>query len=108
MATTLTAAVEITSKTTIPLDEDLIIAWKTNDEEIWGFDLRIGTEEGDWNVLNCHVGAMVREVSLPALPKELNKLFLEFSYVVPFNAMHHGAGSENILLSEKPIPIWRK
>ncbi|MDF0644569.1 MAG: hypothetical protein P0111_11090 [Nitrospira sp.] len=108
MATTLTAAVEITSQTTIPIQEDVIIAWKTNGEEILGFDIRIGATEGDWDVLNCHVGPMVQQISLPELPKNLTKLYLEFSYTIPAAAMHHGVGYEHVLLSEKPIPIWRK
>lgn len=108
MPTTTTVAVEITSPTTIPLSDDVLITWKTDSSEILGFDVRIGTEEGSWDVLNCGLGAMVREVSLPNLSKGLTKLYLEFGYVVPSNAMEHGHASENILLSEKPIPIWRK
>ena len=105
MATT-TAAVVITSPTTIPLEDDVVISWDINNQEILGFDVRIGTAEGLWDVFNGRLGKMVREVRLPGLPDDLVKLFLEFGYTVPSPDVDER--SENILISEKPIPIWRK
>jgi hypothetical protein len=100
--------VSITSPTTIPKNQDVVIAWKTDDADILGFEIRIGTVAGQWDVFSGRLGKDLRETRLPALPQNMTPLFVEFGYIVSSSAMNQGhASTENVLLNEEPMEITR-
>jgi len=100
--------VSITSPTTIPKNQDIVIAWKTNDADILGFEVRIGTVAGQWDVFSGRLGKDLRETRLSALPQNKTPLFVEFGYTVSSSATVQGHEStENVLLNEEPFQITR-
>lgn len=105
MGTTTVTSVQITSPTSIPLDRDVVIEWDVSGEVV-GFDVRIGTERGKWDILSCRLGGSVRAVSLPKLDKSISTLYLEFGYIVRID-VHEHEETENILVTEDPIVIRR-
>lgn len=103
-----TADVVITSPCSLPKNQDVVISWKTDNQEILAFEIRIGTEPGRWDILNSRLGRDLREVKLPGLPESMTPLYMEFGYVVPSSSMMTGhESSENVLLSEEPLKITR-
>lgn len=108
MGMTVDGEVTITSPTTIPKNQDVGISWETDHQEILGFEIRIGTEAGKWDIFNSRLGRDLRQVKLPGLPDNLTPLYIEFGYIVPSDSMMEGhATSENVLLSEEPMTISR-
>ena len=100
--------VSLISSTTVSKNEQVVIAWKTDNPEIVSFDIRIGTPGGRWDVLSATVGQRVSEIRLPSLPPELTPLYLEFGYTIPSGTGMHGhTHYENVLLTEDPIVISR-
>jgi len=98
----------ITSPTTIPKNQDVAIAWKTDNARILGFEVRIGTVAGRWDIFTSRIGKDLREIRLPCLPQDLTTLYVEFGYIVPSIATMHGhASTENVLLTENPLKITR-
>lgn len=105
---TTTADVVITSPTSLPKNQDVVVSWKANNPDIVGFEIRIGTGDGRWDILNCRLGKDLREVRLPGLPETLTPLYMEFGYIVPSSSMMTGHESyANALLSEEPLKFTR-
>jgi hypothetical protein len=100
--------VHITSSTTLPKNQDVVISWKTDNQEILGYEIRIGAEAGRWDILNSRLGRELREIKLPGLPDHLTSLYVEFGYIVPSHSMDSDhETTENVLLSETPFKISR-
>lgn len=98
----------ITSPTTIPKNQDIVISWKTDSQEILGYEIHIGTEAGQWDVLSSRLRKDLREIRLPDLPQYMTPLYVEFGYLVPSDEMILGHDhSENVLLCEEPLELTR-
>ncbi len=98
----------ITSPTTIPKNQDLVISWKTDDQGILGYEIRIGTTPGQWDIFSSRLRTDLREIRLPGLPQHMTPLYVEFGYIVPLDAMPlDHEHSENVLLCEEPLVITR-
>lgn len=100
--------VSLTSPNVIPKDQDVLISWKSINQEILGYEICVGTVAGVWDVCHCEVGKDVREIKLPGLPYNLTPLFVEFSYTIPAetvhsipsHTMHDHESSESVLVHE--------
>ena len=92
--------VSLTSSTVIPKCQDVVISWKTNNPEILGYEICVGTVAGKWDQLISQIGKDVRAIKLPDLSPDITKLFVEFSYTVPSNTTNHHESSETVLLYE--------
>jgi hypothetical protein len=100
--------VVITSSTTIPKNQDVVIEWKTDDPYILGFEIRIGRIAGQWDVISRKLGKDLREIRLSAPPQDMTPLFVEFGYIISSDATKQDHEStENVLLSEEPLVISR-
>jgi hypothetical protein len=98
------ADVFITSPAVIPKDQDVVISWKTDNQEILGFEVCVGRSPGLWDQLDSHLGKDVGAIKLPGLQPDITRLFVEFSYTIPSkvasDTMHHHESSESVLLHE--------
>jgi hypothetical protein len=92
--------VSLTSSTVIPKGQDVLISWKTNNPEILGYEICVGTVAGRWDQLVSQLGKDVRAIKLPDLSPDITKLFIEFCYSIPSNTTHHHESSETVLLHE--------
>lgn len=96
--------VYLTSAAVVPKDQDVVVSWKTDNQNILGFEVCVGTSPGLWNQLNSRLGKDVRAIKLPGLSPDITMLFVEFSYIVPSEVpsetMHHHESSESVLLHE--------
>ncbi|MDC8450239.1 MAG: hypothetical protein LV473_18065 [Nitrospira sp.] len=94
----------LTSPAVISKDQDVVVSWKTSNQEILGYEICVGTAAGQWDQLICQVGKDVRAIKLPGLSPDITQLFVEFSYTInseiPSEAMHHHESSESVVLHE--------
>ncbi len=104
---------------TISKDQEVIISWETNNPEIMGFEISIGTAVGKWDLFTGQFRKDFREVRLPGLSHDLESLYVEFRYIVPYlhseNEPVHASSKvtqeydryEIRLLEETPLMISR-
>ena len=91
---------EITSPAVIPMDQDVVVSWKTSDQQILGFEICIGTSQGKWDQFSARIGKDVRAIKLPELSPDIKSLFVEFSYIIPSESTLHHKDFESVVLHE--------
>jgi hypothetical protein len=88
--------VHIKCSATVLKDQEVIISWETDNPAIMGFEISLGTAIGGWDLFSGQFGKDLREVRLPGLSHDLEPLYVEFRYIVPY--LH----SENEPVHESP------
>ena len=113
----------LTSLNTDPNNKLLTLAWKVMAQaNVRKFTLRIGTEPGKWDIFNGDLSKDIKEITLPRVTGNKEKLFAELHYttapedqdpakrsrIAPMHvggAPHPHHDEENIMHGEKPFEI---
>ena len=72
--------------------DPILIQWDWNPKEILvtKFHLCIGTENGNWDLMNGEVGLFDRfSFVLPPLPGNINHIYIQLLYKTVVNEEHH-------------------
>ena len=92
---------EITSPAVIPMDQDVVLSWKTSNQEIQCYEICIGASPGIWDQFSARIGKNVRAIKLPELSPDIKSLFVEFSYIIPSESTSsHHEDFESVVLHE--------
>ena len=76
----------------VSFNDPILIQWDWNPNEIpvTKFHLCIGTENGNWNLLNGEVGLFDRfSLILPPLPENINHIYIQLLYKTVVIEKHH-------------------
>ena len=76
--------IELTSLNTDPNNKLLTLAWKVMAQaNVRKFTLRVGTEPGKWDIFNGDLSKDIKEITLPRVTGNKEKLFAELDYTAP-------------------------
>lgn len=101
--------IDLTSPKVVPKNQPLTLAWKMMAQaEVRKFTLLLGTEPGKWDIFNGDLNKDIKEITLPPVAGNPEKLFVELGYTTTEDQNSNQAThqhEENVMHGDEPIEI---